>query len=280
MACSLAAGAAPGPVDLSAAGKPGFHGLFNKAALGATAFDGIPFDVKDALVRVPAGKQQRIEFPPTLAEGIHFLHFTENAGDRIGAYTLVYADGKRVEIPLQSGLNIHDWWKPGNLAFAALAHADAFKTGENTEQKIGFWRFSVRNPHPDAPLTALEIANTDGIVTINLIAVTLSADCGEKIGAVPVWVVGMDEQLFLLAALSQPGTVAGKEKACARLAQIGTQKSIPALAECLKDSCREVRVAAASGTAMQACGNSAEMSGPCSALDCTTFSRASSSCSV
>ncbi len=235
MAAPLAGGAEPGPVDLGAVSEPGFHGLFNKVELGIKDFDGVPFEMKDALVKVKPGKQQRVEFPPAQAEGIHFLHFTENAGDRIGTYTLVYADGKKVEIPLQSGLNIHDWWKPGNLAFAGLVHTDAFKTGETTEQKIGFWRFSVKNPHPDAPLTALEIANTDGLVTINLIAVTLTAECGEKIGNVPVWVVGMDEELFLLAALNQPGTVAGKEKACARLAQIGTKKSIPALAECLKD---------------------------------------------
>ena len=236
LASPLAAGIEPGPVDLGAVSEPGFHGLFNKVELGTKAFDGVPFELKDALVKVPAGKQQRIEFPPVLAAGIHVLHFTENAGDRIGAYTLVYADGKRVEIPLQSGLNIHDWWLPGNLAFAALAHSDAFKTGENTEQKIGFWRFSVRNPHPDVPLTALEIANTDGLVTINVIAVTLSATCSESIGAVPVWAVGMDEERFFLAVLKQPDVLAGKEKACARLAQIGTQQSIPPLAECLKDA--------------------------------------------
>ncbi|HPO15297.1 MAG TPA: HEAT repeat domain-containing protein [Candidatus Hydrogenedentes bacterium] len=230
-----AAGAEQGPVDLGAVSEPGFHGMFNKVELGIKDFDGVPFEMKDALVKVKPGKQQRIEFPPVQAAGIHFLHFTENAGDRIGAYTLVYADGTKVEIPLQTGLNIHDWWKPGNLAFAKLVHTDAFKTGETTEQKIGFWRLSVKNPHPDTPLTALEISNTDGSVTINLIAITLTATCDETIGNVPVWVVGMDEEQFLLAALNQPGVVAGKEKACARLAQIGTQKSIPALAECLKD---------------------------------------------
>lgn len=234
-ASMLAAGAEPGPVDLGTVSEPGFHGMFNKVELGIKDFDGVSFEMKDALVKVKPGKQQRIEFPPVQAAGIHFLHFTENAGDRIGAYTLVYADGTKVEIPLQTGLNIHDWWKPGNLAFAKLVHTDAFKTGETTEQKIGFWRLSVKNPHPETPLTALEISNTDGSVTINLIAVTLTATCDETIGNVPVWMVGMDEELFLLAALNQPGVVAGKEKACARLAQIGTQKSIPALAECLND---------------------------------------------
>ncbi len=119
---TMAIGAEPGPVDLGAVSEPGFHGLFNKIPLGPNDIDGVRFELKDAMVKVKAGKQQRVEFPPTTAAAVHFLHFTENAGDQIGSYTLVYADGTKVEIPLQSGLNIHDWWKPGPLAFAALAH--------------------------------------------------------------------------------------------------------------------------------------------------------------
>ncbi len=261
-----ALGAEPGPVDLGAAGSPGFHGLFDKVALGPNDFDGVRFELKDAMVKVPAGQQQRIEFPPTAAAAIHFLHFTENAGERIGAYTLVYVDGTKVEIPLQSGLNIHDWWKPGNLAFAALAHTDAFKTGENTEQKIGFWRFSVRNPHPEVPLAALEISNTDTAVSIDLIAVTLAATCGENVGDVPVWVVGMDEEKFLLAALGRTGVVAGKEKACAQLAKTGTVACIPALAECLKDE----KLSGAARLALAAMGYPEAHNALCDALASTT----------
>ncbi len=265
MVSPLAAGAEPGPVDLGAVSEPGFHGLFNKIPLGPNSIDGISFELKDALVKVKAGKQQRVELPPTTAAALHFLHFTENAGDRIGAYTLVYADGKKVEIPLTSGLNIHDWWKPGTLAFAALAHTDAFKTGENTEQKIGFWRFSVQNPHPESPLTAVEIANTDAVVTINLIALTLSAACGENVGEVPVWVVGMDEEKFLLAALSRPGLVAGKEKACAQLAKVGTVKCVPALAACLKDE----KLSGAARLALAAMGYPEAHQALCDALGST-----------
>ncbi|HPO15294.1 MAG TPA: hypothetical protein PLI09_17760 [Candidatus Hydrogenedentes bacterium] len=97
MVSLLAAGAEPGPVNLGAVSEPGFHGMFNKVEPGIKDFDGIPFEMKDALVKVKPGKQQRIEFPPVQAAGIHFLHFTENAGDRIGAYTLVYADGTKKE---------------------------------------------------------------------------------------------------------------------------------------------------------------------------------------
>ena len=230
----LAAGAEPGPVDLGPSAEPGLLGFFGKAELGRKEIDGVPFEFRDALVRLRPGNKKSIAFPATTAGGIHFLHFTESAGDEVGTYTLVYADGSREEIALRSGLNIGDWWKPGALAFASLAFKDAFDP-KNTPPAIGFWRFSVRNPHPEKPLTGLECANLDASVTINLLAVTLTAACDDKIGNVPVWVVGMDEELFFLAVLNQPESAAGKAKACARLAQIGTVKSVPALAECLKD---------------------------------------------
>ena len=239
---SWAMGLDPGPVDLGAVSEPGLHGMFGQLELGPKEIDGIPFVVADARVRVPAGEKKRIDFPPVACAGLHFLHFTENAGNDIGSYALIYADGERVEIPLRSGLNIHDWWKPGPLAFAALVHSDILKH-EDRDQPIGFWRFSVQNPRPDVPLAAIEIANTDASVTINLIAVTLTGTCGEKVGDVPVWVNGMDEEQFLLAVLNQgggrdpavPGAVTGKEKACEELKRVGTLKSVPALAACLGD---------------------------------------------
>ncbi len=234
LASPLAAGAEPGPVDLGVVSEPGLHGFFGKVELGTKEIDGVPFDFKDALVRLRPGNKKRVEFPATTAAGVHFLHFTENAGDQVGTYTLVYADGSREEIALRNGLNIQDWWRPGTMAFAALAFKDTFDP-KNTPPAIGFWRFSVRNPHPEKPLVALEFANSDASISINLIAVTLTAACGDKVGSVPVWVVGMDEELFFLAVLSQPDSASGKAKACAQLAKIGTVKCVPALAECLKD---------------------------------------------
>ena len=232
---SAAYAADANPLDFGAAGEPGRANFFGKIPSGPQAFDGIPFEFRDTMVRVQPGKQQRIDFPPTLAAGIHFLHFTEQAGSMIGAYTLVYADGTRVEVPLQGGINIQDWWLAGPLPFAAQVYTDAFPASPEKEQKIGFWRFSVRNPHPDTPLATIEITNSDAMVTINLIAVSLTETCEENIGAVPVWVVGMDEEQFLLAVLNQEGSTGDKVMACAQLAKVGTLKSVPALARWLAD---------------------------------------------
>lgn len=232
---ALGAMAEPGPLDFGAAGEPGRANFFGKIPSGAQTYDGVPFAITDTLVRVPPGKVQRIDFAPVTAAGIHFLHFTEQAGALIGAYTLVYADGTRVEVPLQGGINIQDWWLTGPLPFAAQAYTNAFPASPEKEQKIGFWRFSVRNPHPDTPLAAIEIKNSDGMVTINLIAVSLAATCDERVGTIPVWVVGMDEEQFLLAVLNQEGSTGDKVMACSQLAKVGTVKSVPVLAKWLAD---------------------------------------------
>ncbi len=224
----------PGPVELAGVAEPGLCGMFSKLEVGSKEIDGIPFVMNDARVPVRAGEKKRIDFAPVVCAGLHFLHFTENGGDQIGSYGLIYADGERAEIPLRSGLNINDWWKPGAIAFASQAHADMLQHDRGPQQ-IGFWRFSVRNPRPEAPLTAVEVANTDTVVTINLIALTLTAECPDVIADVPVWVEGMDEEVFFLAVLGQPGAVAGKEKACEQLRRVGTLKSVPALAACLSD---------------------------------------------
>lgn len=231
---SWASGMDSTPVDLASISIPGLRGMFCQFEPGAKEIDGISFVTADARASVRAGEKKRVEFAPAVCTGIHFLHFTENAGDQIGSYTLIYTDGERAAIPIRGGLTISDWWKPGPLAFAAQAHADTLMHGDR-KQPIAFWRFSARNPRPGVPVSAIEIENADTAVTINLIAVTLTAQCGEKIGNVPVWTNGMDEEQFFLAVLSQPGAVAGKEKACEQLKRVGTVKSVPALAACLLD---------------------------------------------
>lgn len=221
-------------LDLSPSAEPSVRAFFNHAAIGTQDMDGISFELRDTLIRVQPGTKKRIEFTPTVAAGVHFLHFTERAGNKIGAYTLVYENGKEAEVPLQNGINIQDWWMPGALPFAAQAYTDVLKhtTGD---VKIGFWRFSVRNPYPELPLVAIEASNTDSSVVVNLIAVSLTDTCEELYGNTPSWNVGMNEEAFFLAVLNQEGFSGDKQKICAQLALVGTVKCVPALAKCLQD---------------------------------------------
>ena len=234
LATGAAAGLDPYPLELGPQAQADLGSCFSQLEPGEKEVDGVLFDLAGTRLRVPPGEKRRIEVTPTACADVHFLHFTEHSGDRIGAYVLVFEDKERVEIPLRGGINIQDWWIPGPLAFASLAHSDVLLHGQN-RQPVGFWRFSVQNPRPDAALVAVEIENTQDPAVINLIAITLSSACGERIGDVPVWVPGTGEEQVLTATLCQEGTAAGKEQVCEQLRRSGSVSSVPALAACLGD---------------------------------------------
>ena len=208
--------------------------FFQQVMPGTATLGGVGFQLTEQMLRVRAGSEKTLHFPATTAESIHFLHFTENAGDRLGSYTLLYEDGNREEIPLQHGISIQDWWLTGPLPFAAEAFTDTLG-GIHTGKSVSFWRFSVRNPRPDVPLCGITATVIDPTVTLNILAVTLDHDRSERIAGIPVWVPGMDEESFILALLEQPEKTGEEAKFCARLAQTGSRKCIPLLASYLLD---------------------------------------------
>ncbi|HEO71154.1 MAG TPA: hypothetical protein ENN80_07815, partial [Candidatus Hydrogenedentes bacterium] len=222
------------PLDLAAISEPGLRACFAAIEPGQLEVDGIPFLVGDERIRVKPGESRHIDVPSRTCRTVHFLHFTEHAGDPIGAYAFVFASEDQVEVPLRCGLNIQDWWKPGVLPFAAQARSDILGAAEHP-QPIAFWRLSVHNPQPDAQLEAIEVCNTHDLAVINLIAITVDDVARDTIGDVPLWVPGMDEERFLLAVLRQPDTQAGKAQACEELRIIGTVACVPTLAELLSD---------------------------------------------
>jgi len=233
---SASVAAAPGqrPLDLAPHDGTELASAFPSLGAGERAIHGIPFRLAGTRVRVPPGEQPRIELSATKCGAVHFLHYTEHAGDPVGAYVLVYADEERVEVPLACGLNIQDWWFPGALPFASQAHSDAIGSVEQP-QDVGFWRLSVRNPRPEVPLTALLIENTHGAAVINVIAVTLSDACNDEIAGVPAWDTGMSEEERWIAVLGQAGPMYGKAQACQQLRRVGSLDDVPALAALLED---------------------------------------------
>lgn len=222
------------PLDLAPHDGTELGSCFPKLGTGERAIHGISFRLAGTRVRVLPGEEQRIDLPATQCGALHFLHYTEHAGDPVGAYVLVFADEERVEIPLACGLNIQDWWFPGALPFACQAHSDVIGSAQQP-QDVGFWRFSVQNPRPDVPLAAVEIVNDHGQAVINVIAITLSDTCDDEVEGVPVWAPGMAEEQRWIAVLGQSGPVSGKEQACQQLRRVGTVASVPALAALLGD---------------------------------------------
>jgi len=236
VAASALVAAAPGQRALDLAPHDGTElgSCFPKLGTGERAIHGVSFRLAGTRVRVPPGEEQRIELTPTPCGAIHFLHYTEHAGDPVGAYVLVFADEEQVEVPLACGLNIQDWWFPGALPFAGQAHSDAIGSAEQP-QEVGFWRLSVRNPRPDVPLAAVGIVNRHGQAVINVIAITVSDTCDDEFGGVPVWDTDMGEEERWIAVLGQEGPAYGKAQACEQLRRVGTRDDIPTLAALLVD---------------------------------------------
>lgn len=106
-------------------------------------------------VRIPLGVKCRYLF---------FLHagaWCADSGMKLATLKVVYDDGRTVEIPLISGLNVGDWWTPHDLPMAEVAW-----TGKNpVHEPVGLYLFRWRNPRPDSIIEVLEIesANSDGI---------------------------------------------------------------------------------------------------------------------
>ena len=222
------------PLDLGASAKEDLRSAFAGVATGDQQIDGVTFHIGEQRVRVTPGKAERLALNSAKCAAVHVLHYTEHSGERIGSYVLVYEDGERMEVPIFSGLSIQDWWMPGSLPFASVAHNDKLKHGDQV-QPIGFWRFSFVNPKPDAPLDAIEIVNSQDPAVVNVVAITLSGDCGKEIGGVPLWLPGMAEEPRWTAVLRHEGSGSGKAQACERLRISGTVESVPALAACLGD---------------------------------------------
>ena len=216
------------------AGEGNAASFFGTLQAGDLSVGCLVFQIPGNLFRVPGGQEKELTFAHQQADCIHFLHFTENAGDRLGSYLLVYEDGTQEEVPLQNGISIQDWWKPGPLAFAAEAFRDSLG-GVHAGRSVAFWRFTVRNPHPERSLCAIRAKVQDPTVTLNVLAISLDTACPEKVDGIPCWVVGMDEEAYILALLAQPEKTGDEAKFCARLAQLGSRESIPLLSTCLLD---------------------------------------------
>ncbi|MCP4641204.1 MAG: hypothetical protein GY851_12255 [bacterium] len=234
MMASTAAGQESRPVDLGPQAQAVLTACFPNLAPGAKTVDGIEFQVPGTRLSVQPQQKVRLGLDGAKCGSLHFLHYTEHSGEKIGAYVIEYTDGERVEIELFGGLNIQDWWMPGPVAFAAQAHTDAFLRGDG-QQPIGFWRMSVPNPRPDVPLAAVEVQNTQHQAVINVVAITLAGPCGDKVGETPVWRPDMDERDRLSAMLAVSEGTANKAWIFEQLRAVATREQIPMLAESLTD---------------------------------------------
>jgi len=113
---------------------------------------------------------RRVDFPAVKGR---FVYFIQNSiggsqarkGDTNAIYTVHYADGQTVAIPLQKGIHLRDWWCK-NWWDNSGADAWPVHMGGNLYTRkwnclIGLWAMQWRNPRPDAPIVGLTFASLD-----------------------------------------------------------------------------------------------------------------------
>jgi hypothetical protein len=111
---------------------------------------------------LPAGGQVELKIK---ADALAFLHTGGwiNANTRQATYSLHYADGTKVEIPIIGGRNILDWVNPPDRAedlkydgaLGLLLPATTVPSPQFVHVTV--WMLLWRNPHPEKELSALEI---------------------------------------------------------------------------------------------------------------------------
>ncbi len=147
---------------------------------GTQTLRGIPFEILDGndrtcIVLRGKGRQDVAEtatFPVNLtADVLYFLHacaWAGRPGSLVGSYTVAYADGTTVVVPLRNGNEIADWWKPGDLDACAVGWE-----GTNAESNsLALGIFPWVNPNPEKPIASVTARTTGTDANLMLVAVT------------------------------------------------------------------------------------------------------------
>lgn len=163
---------------------------------GLQTFAGTTFDVR-GLIQL-AGQNlyketemegaERDAYYPEAVEGIavgqkaarlQFLHATcwkADPGTEIGAYTVHYADGEAVRIPLKYMHSLKDWWiRPGeeDVTDAEIAWAGQSEAARRMYGSNLLFKYTWENPRPEVEVAALDFFSTMTTASPFLIALTV-----------------------------------------------------------------------------------------------------------
>ncbi|MBN1556273.1 MAG: hypothetical protein JXA11_16150 [Phycisphaerae bacterium] len=169
------------------------QGPLNDAAefpTGLQIFAGVPFEVidparnHDKAVLVLRGKRifttsaHASAYPPEIKDiavnrnawRVYFLHTLAWATPGEAArYVVHYADGSTETIPLISGKNIGDWWKPAGVPDAKIGWI-----GKNaSSSSVGAYVQAWRNPRPGVKITSIDFISPRNDPVPVLIGVTI-----------------------------------------------------------------------------------------------------------
>jgi beta-galactosidase len=160
---------------------------FSTMPLGAQVFQGVPFSILDPATNadrscIVLGGGGRPQFTREAlgipvggrADRLFFLHtaaWMAPRGTTVLTYRISYADGTRCDIPVRSGLEIADWWNPGELRGALLGLSQTNAQLHDIALFIMPWD----NPRPDQPIASIDCISAGTSVPI---VVAITAESG------------------------------------------------------------------------------------------------------
>lgn len=171
---------------------------FRMMPLGTQLLHGVPMTILDPAANhgrscIVLGGAGRPAFPRT-AEGIpvgfaaarlFFLHTAAWVGghDRVMmSYRVRYADGQQIEVPVRAGIEIADWWNPGDLVGARLGLS---RTNDQLRD-VGVFLMTWENPRPEVAIHAIDVLSPGVAVPIT-VAITAERAHPTPLAFAPRW---------------------------------------------------------------------------------------------
>jgi len=148
---------------------------------GRRVLEGVPFDIAADPKRqtIVLRGQNKAVFPtsaevPVKKKGkaVYFLHGAAWAAPVVATYTVVYSDGQEEQIPIRNGVEIFDWWTPGNSKVARPGW-----TGKNpVHAPVGLTLLAWQNPRPDVEIAKVKLETTGKDSFLMLAGITVAAE--------------------------------------------------------------------------------------------------------
>ena len=156
---------------------------------GLSTIGGVAYDLRGVIQLTGGGAEKALSvtFPAEVqgikvnqsAAQIHFLHgcgWNDGEGSPIGTYIIRYQDGTTVEIPIEYGIHMRDWWTPTSQA--EVPSGDIAWIGSNSaaasqDKTIQLYHLAWKNPNPEKTIAAIDFNSARGESAPFLLAITI-----------------------------------------------------------------------------------------------------------
>ena len=159
---------------------------------GYSTVGGVDYDLRGLIQLTGKGAQEAlsVKFPSSVtgikinqeAAQLHFLHacgWKDAEGTPIATYMIRYADGESVEIPLEYGIHVRDWWAPTSQAevpSGEIAWIGSNGASSAQNQAIQLYHLAWKNPRPEVAIASLDFMSEIAEAAPFLLAITATTE--------------------------------------------------------------------------------------------------------